>query len=565
MWRGTGHAAKLRERLPTAGLAARHCVTRAPHIRDKAIATTIAFDCTALEPTVFRSVSTVAPNDSPARGSNQLARAMTVFFLNCLTNAVLALISMLVGSMATLVALKLRRPRAGSGAPSATSPEDSERTNRAIEQIRQLAEDVANDVGDHNVALEGWSDQLDAARQKSDDQGPEIQYVVSGMLEANRQLSARLEEAERKIACQADEIRTQQADARTDALTNLPNRRAFDVELAATLGRLANNGDPCSLIIFDIDHFKQFNDAHGHLAGDEVLRSVARTLSNQIRTPSTAARYGGEEFAVILPATTAERAQTAAERVRAAIEKTSVVHEGKTLRVTASIGVSGALQGDRQRDIVRRADEAVYAAKAAGRNCSYWHDGCTALPVAPAHEASSAGSALMSGKPTSTLGPITVEAASLPSRQRFVESLAARQQESKNGDAPLSLLCFSLLEFPQVNQLDKEDSVRLLCDYVATGINSAFRDVDLIGGLGRGEFIVALPGTTERSARIVGERVRTSIASQSIPTVDGPTHLEIAVAVAAVECDGSIDDAISCVRHDALAKSGLEAELASSV
>ena len=253
---------------------------------------------------------------------------------------------------------------------------------------------------------------------------------MTNMLAANRQLSARLDDAERKIACQADEIRTQQADARTDALTSLPNRRAFDANLAEALSQSAKTNAHCSLIIFDIDHFKKFNDAHGHLAGDEVLRSVARTLASQIRSPNSAARYGGEEFAVILPATIAPQAQTVSERVRLAIENTAVMHDGKMLSVTASLGIATATVGDRQRDLIRRADEAVYAAKAAGRNRSYRNNGRETLPVTTTTRASAVGPAAKRGKLPSILGDIFVQAAGLPNRNQFIESLSVRRMNS---------------------------------------------------------------------------------------------------------------------------------------
>ncbi len=306
---------------------------------------------------------------------------MSLFVLKLLSNLALALASMAIGSAITVVVIQLRRRRQPVHPTDQSRTEDAARTQAAVEQIRQLAVDVANDVGNHSETMEGWSAQLDASRSSGKAGVLEIQSLVEGMLDANHQLHARLKLAEQKIATQAEEIRTQESNAKTDALTGLANRRLFDSELATDILSSLAAGEACSLIIFDIDHFKKFNDAHGHLAGDEVLRTVAGAVANIIRKPYLAARYGGEEFAAILPNTSAQQARAIADRMRFAIQETSVSFDGKLLSVTASIGVSEAIAGEQPRDLVRRADEAVYAAKASGRNCCYWHDGRQTLAV----------------------------------------------------------------------------------------------------------------------------------------------------------------------------------------
>ncbi len=163
-----------------------------------------------------------------------------------------------------------------------------------------------------------------------------------------------------------------QHQATTDSLTALANRGRFNDFFAEQFARAARFGRPVSLLFMDVDHFKKFNDSHGHQAGDEVLRRVGKLLKLAARSVDLAARYGGEEFALVLTDTDATTAAQLAEDIRCALEGEKVPFEGQTLKITASIGVAGfdknaPFQSPAQ--ITAAADKALYAAKAAGRNC----------------------------------------------------------------------------------------------------------------------------------------------------------------------------------------------------
>jgi len=158
-----------------------------------------------------------------------------------------------------------------------------------------------------------------------------------------------------------------------DGLTGLPNRRTFDETLASEWRRSVRSGDPISLLLIDIDHFKAFNDSLGHGSGDQCLTTVAGVLAASIRRAGDIpARYGGEEFAIILPGTDAAGAGVAAENVRRAIEQREIRHPASSTGpfVTASIGHATALPCQRclSGEILRRADAALYRAKELGRN-----------------------------------------------------------------------------------------------------------------------------------------------------------------------------------------------------
>jgi diguanylate cyclase (GGDEF)-like protein len=157
--------------------------------------------------------------------------------------------------------------------------------------------------------------------------------------------------------------------ARTDPLTGLANRREFMEKLEQEVERSDRYLRPLSLVSLDLDHFKSVNDTHGHAAGDEVLREAARALSSVCRDVDLAARMGGEELALLLPETDTAGARIVAERVRERIA--GAAHRspsGQAFRVTASLGVATARTGASGEALLQAADEALYRAKAAGRN-----------------------------------------------------------------------------------------------------------------------------------------------------------------------------------------------------
>lgn len=168
-------------------------------------------------------------------------------------------------------------------------------------------------------------------------------------------------------ACQY--ISIEQA-ALTDALTSIPNKRALDENLQRTSLIADRHGGEYSLILCDLDHFKAVNDQHGHVVGDHVLRLTAEALEASIRNSDSVYRFGGEEFAILLPHTGEREARDVADRVRMAISDLRVDCGGIELSVTVSCGVARHLAEDEASKWIARADEALYRAKAQGRNCT---------------------------------------------------------------------------------------------------------------------------------------------------------------------------------------------------
>jgi len=158
--------------------------------------------------------------------------------------------------------------------------------------------------------------------------------------------------------------------ASTDSLTGLPNRRYFLDVANREVERMRRFSVSASVIMIDLDHFKDVNDTYGHAAGDEVLRSSSRALKQPLREIDVLARLGGEEFVVILPETDAEGAASAAEKLRGSLSNATVDSWHTEIKMTASLGVAQVRSDDQSvDDVLDRADSALYEAKHSGRNC----------------------------------------------------------------------------------------------------------------------------------------------------------------------------------------------------
>jgi diguanylate cyclase (GGDEF)-like protein len=202
-----------------------------------------------------------------------------------------------------------------------------------------------------------------------------LKALQDELLEKNRELDSKnreLDRANKELAQRREELL---ALSRTDALTGLFNRRYFEERMHEEYTRSRRYGSPLSLVMLDIDHFKRVNDTFGHPFGDEVLRTVARTARARLREVDFLARYGGEELCALMPETEPPDALRVCERVREAIEELQWEHRTvdgvlHTVRCTASVGLASVPSptlGSAE-ELLRAADDSLYAAKGAGRN-----------------------------------------------------------------------------------------------------------------------------------------------------------------------------------------------------
>ncbi len=453
-----------------------------------------------------------------------------------------------------------------------------------LARLHELATHVAADVGEHSSRVEAINEELAAIPT---DETQAVVGVVDKLVRANSRMQQQLASAETRLKDQAQQIESHAAEARTDALTRLPNRRAFDDETARRLAEFQRHGRAFCAIILDVDHFKRFNDAHGHRAGDEVLRGMGKVLRDNARRMDVPARYGGEEFAVVLPQTSIDEAKAVAERVRRAIDETHVRFEGTDLHVTASIGVAEIRGSEDLAALIQRADEAMYAAKSAGRNCTHWHDGrqihpvlakkereateaiaeaiAEAVPMEPQPEAPPPEAPPPQASPPRVeadapvaAGPPDDQQATTCDRSVFCATLGRRLAEWKRGGAAPSMVLIRVDDFDNVVRGHAEEGGELVLRTTAQFLYAALREMDLVARYDEDTFAILLPGAQLADTVRVAERLRVAISRCTLPIDGGPLKFTVSVGGAEATDEENTSKLITRAEEalDAARKSG---------
>lgn len=252
---------------------------------------------------------------------------------------------------------------------------DDQVAQRVADGFRGMIDDVgqsAVQAGQHSERFESallrWREAVEAGEGADPARRAAIEADTRAMHSAVGALQARMQATRAEVDRLKRELDRAREEALRDSLTGLANRRAFDLRLAACLV----SDDPAAcLLLGDIDHFKRVNDTYGHLFGDQVLKAVAQGVSACLGPAQVAARVGGEEFAILLPGASLPQAQALAERVRATVAASRIRRRGggdAVGQVTISLGVAVQRRGETGERWYERADQALYAAKNAGRN-----------------------------------------------------------------------------------------------------------------------------------------------------------------------------------------------------
>ncbi len=305
-----------------------------------------------------------------------------------------------------------------------------------------------------------------------------IAIIVGSLSDGRRIAMAKLTEAHKK-------------DVLTDALTEVANRRAYEFELTRRIAEWNRNGTTLSLILLDIDYFKNFNDRYGHQAGDAVLRAVADVLKTTIRETDLVARYGGEEFAVVLSDTSIERTKEVAERIRSLIESARFPFNGLILQLTVSAGFAQIRAGEDTTAFVQRADAALYSSKESGRNCIHFHDGSTCQLFGNGIATEITGKFRGEKPIRKAADPYTDETTGLPSQKVFLEELRRRAAERNRYGTKLSL---AIIEFVDGTAQDIHARKSLLAT-ISKLASSVLRDSDLIARYNANCLGILLPAT----------------------------------------------------------------------
>ena len=438
-----------------------------------------------------------------------------------------------------------------------------------LSSLHCLARRVAADVDEHCHSIE----QVDQKLGKlSTPEKATLEQLVTELFTANQSVQEKLAATEAKIDELNKQIEVTTSEARTDALTGVANRRAFEELAGREMDRFRESDVEFAFLIVDIDKFKNVNDQYGHVCGDEVLRGVAQILTENLRGRDIVTRYGGEEFGVLLPGTSVGDARRAAEQLRTAVEHTRFRVDDQSLSVTISIGVAEVVPFEELPALIKRTDQAMYAAKHAGRNRVYWHDGALAhpvqlpnLPVAhadvPAAAPPPAGAPRTSmtpdtpAQPSATPGPRLyasdadsraprtpntfpamdtadsvvpdvqvllnedVDPAVLKNignKTMFCQDIRRRIAEWNRGGSVFSVILAGIDQFDELIRTHGNDAARLVLGAVAQSTDAGMRDMDVIALYNNSTLGLVLPKSPLKNALCVGERLIRAVDKTAI-------------------------------------------------
>ena len=477
----------------------------------------------------------------------------------------LALVTALTGLAAGWWLRSRGRPWVHGARPQET-PVDQDEVRRARELLgclQKLASSVAVDLGEHNTRVEEINVEL-----KSDKlhEPAKILNVVTKLVDANKTMQGRLDQAEDRLREQVRLVESHAAEARTDALTLVGNRRAFETDIAQCLADFHRAGQVFTLAMIDLDKFKRFNDTYGHQAGDEVLRGTGRVLRRVLRESDSISRYGGEEFAVLFNRATISEVQRALTRLRKAIAKTDFELSGEKLQVTISIGAAQVMGNEDQGAIVQRADAALYASKEAGRNCSHWHDGQKILPIldeesnpppaAPPSkaievpkpaEAVAAEEPLFEGPPSEKLAD---DLPALLNRTAFCQHVRGRMAEWKRGGPTLTLVLVEIDDFKSLCRLHGPQFRDLVVTSLARVVFAGLREMDMVARYRTSCLAFLLPKAELFDAIRVADRVREAAFQAGLAAPGTKVGFTVSIGLIGVGC---ADDMVSLFRKAEMA------------
>lgn len=370
--------------------------------------------------------------------------------------------------------------------------------------VQRATEEVAAHVGAHSKQVHAISSELQEG-------GCDVAAIIARLISTNDSMEKQLADAESRMQDQAAMIEVHVTEARTDALTGLANRRAFDDEIKKHYQRFESEGTPATLLMLDIDYFKKLNDTYGHLVGDDVLKATSALLAKEVSSGEIVARYGGEEFAVILPESTALNVLRHAENLRMAFCKFTATIDKKSLQISASAGMASLLPSDNVNSWIRRADEALYHAKSKGRNVGYWHDGHLFHRFSQVEKENPSQSKIEEAAPS-----VVDEERQVLSFSAFMSNLATALTDNRRESENLSVILVRIDQFDKTSVRYGADASRLLYQRIGRMLLSRVGLKCYVGCFSHDSFGIIMPNMRMDEAVVTGLKIRNAIATTPI-------------------------------------------------
>lgn len=275
--------------------------------------------------------------------------------------------AMLFAAMATLGYVLGRRRTTPQTRDRSQTRHEIERAMSVAQELEAIAYRLRKSMAFHVPSIVKFNSQLKQWERSSDVSWQQLCDRADDLLKPAMRLSTEISHAYSDLLQQMTHL-SAFAEMRTDPLTGVANRRAFDDQLERMLSSHQDaEQPPLGIAMLDLDHFKRVNDEQGHLAGDRILQELTQLLKPSLRDGDMLARFGGEEFVILMPRTPLRSACALAERLRQRVEE--------KLDTTVSIGVAANIPGESSTDLLSRADAGLYRAKQEGRNCVSLHEG----------------------------------------------------------------------------------------------------------------------------------------------------------------------------------------------
>jgi diguanylate cyclase (GGDEF)-like protein len=420
---------------------------------------------------------------------------------------------------------------------------------QVLTSLEILAAELAGEIKGHGQKIQKINGQLSTSTEHSADV---IAQAVTQILDATDEVQRRLAVKEELIAEQAETVQMQAILTHADLLTSLPNRRALEEELQR-LGSLDGRPAVVTLVFIDLDKFANINVQYGHRGGDVILRQAAGLIKSQARGRDMAARFAGNKFALILNQTTLHDALPLAEKTRKLIEDTQFSHGTRPLRLTASVGIAQLHPEELRGATVARVDDALQAAKQAGGNICFRHDGQSCIPVSAAFQVRQGpateeplslaalwrdSTTLDAGDGSSAVPPGAEQTATaqedpeLSGRSLFSATLSRRLAQWKRGGPSVSVAVLRVDQLDELVERFGDQGQAFIRQVMGRLVEASTRDMDERCEFEDGLFALLLPGADEANALAVADRLRSQVRQCKVRMGDDLWNLTASIGVA---------------------------------